>query len=167
MRYLLVVCSFLFCIGSASAHGDAPSFEKEVGPLLIDIGYDAVGFRPGEEVTFDFDIYNQSGAVAFEPFDEVKVTIIHEDGQRFNQTIVNDGVMIPTLKYTFPKEGDYSLVARFTRNDSIVAEGEFPVHVGEHDGSVGRFMNMLNYVIAAVLVAIAGFVIIRSFLKRS
>lgn len=166
MRYILFVCSFLFCIGSASAHGDAPSFEKEVGSILIDIGYDAVGFRPGEEVTFDFDIYNQSGAVAFEPFDKVDVTITGE-GENFSQTVANDGVMIPALKYTFPKEGDYTLAADFMRGDSSVAQGEFPIHVGEHDGSVGRFMNTLNYVIAALLVAIAGYVIVKSFMKRS
>lgn len=162
----IVVLAIMFMAQNAYAHGDAPSFEKEVGSILIDIGYDAVGFRPGEEVTFDFDIFNQSGAVAFEPFDEVRVAIAGE-GENFSQTVVNDGVMIPTLKYIFPKEGEYTLATDFIRSGSSVAQGEFPIQVGEHDGAIGRFMNTLNYVIAIVLVAIAGFVIVRSFIKRS
>jgi hypothetical protein len=149
------------------AHGDSPSFEKQVGPYLIDIGYDRLGFRPGEDVTFSFDLYRTDGpAPAFEPFQTVRMEITKEGQIIEAREIENERNFIPSTVYAFPEAGDYGFYAAFVQSGSIVAQAVFDAPVGDHNGNVGRAMNMGKYIAAIALTLFALFVIIRSFLLR-
>jgi hypothetical protein len=165
MRKLLL-SSALFLIPIMSfAHGDKPSFEKVVNGYLIDIGYDRVGIRPDEEVTFEFDLYTQSGALAFAEFSEVKIEIADEDGATTSEhTLQNKKEFIPTWKHTFTKGGMYQMHVDYLLNDRVLANAVFDVHVGENDGWLGRAMDMGTMIAAPLLVLFAAFIAVRSFM---
>jgi hypothetical protein len=163
MRILLFILMFIPAL--ASAHGGQPSFEKEVNGYLVDIGYDQIGIRPGEEVAFDFDLFAEDG-LAFAPFTAVEVHIWDPDNEVFHETIANDGVNVPTIKVAFPVEGKYTLQAIYRNEEEVLADASFELPVDKISGSVGRGINAATYVLAAALFVFAGYIIVRSFTRR-
>lgn len=150
----------------ASAHGGQPSFEAEQGTYLVDIGYDVTGFRPDEEVTFDFDLYEDpNGTPSFAPFELIRVEISRDGEIVHAQELENRESFIPTMRYTFPSEGDYRLEAAYVQSGSVIADASFDVPVAANSGAAGRTINALTYVIAAALTAFAAWVAITSFLR--
>lgn len=151
---------------AAFAHGDRPSFEAESGPLLIDVGYDVVGFRPGEEVTFDFDLFRDpNGSPSFEPFDAVRVQILKDEKVVHTQAVVNEQSFVPSMKYTFPAEGAYKLTTSYVKGDSVLAEASFDIAVRVGDGAAQRIQNIITYCIATVLMLFSIWYIVWSWLQ--
>lgn len=167
MRRFLLLPVLLLLPVAVSAHGGRPSFEVESGPYLIDIGYSATGFRPAEEVTFDFDLYRDvNGTQAFADFEMVRVEISRGEEMVHSEELANDESFIPTMKYTFSEEGEYSLGVAYVQSGSVIADAAFPVPVKENAGTAGRAVNVMTYVIAAILAAFGVGVAVTSF-RRS
>lgn len=148
------------------AHGDSPSLEAEVNEYLVDIGVSQEGIRPGEEVTFDFDLFTTDDRPQFVHFGSVDVEIKHDDTVLLSEVIANDSTYIPTLAYTFREEGEYRLTASFLTGSTVIASQGFDLAVAPGSGTAARFENATHYVIAAILV---GFTLVYgmvSFLRR-
>lgn len=150
----------------ACAHGDSPSLEGEVDGYLVDIGMSQEGIRPGETVTFDFDLFTTDDRPQFVHFSTVRVLISGQE-LMLDERIPNDGVHIPTLAYTFENEGDYQLNASFLTGSTVIASQTFDLKVEPRSGAVARFENATRYVVASVLVAFTVAYGIVSFLKRN
>lgn len=167
MRRFLLSLALLIVPVVTCAHGDSPSFERQVGPYLIDIGYDRIGFRPGEEVKFDFDLYRTDAeAPAFEPFETVLFEVA-KDGQIIeSREIENERDFIPSTTYAFPTDGDHVVHVAYRRGEEIVAQADFEAPVGAHNGEAGRALNAFTYVAAALLAITAIVVGVRSFRSR-
>lgn len=146
----------------ASAHGDRPSFEMEVGEYLIDIGYNRVGIRPDEEVIFDFDLYTNSGSIAFASFEEIQVRFLKDDEPVLDETLANSSANIPSLKYTFDEAGDYAMEVSYVQEDGNTVDASFAVPVGSVNGMLARLFNIFHYVLAAFLVATTIVLVIKS-----
>lgn len=139
------------------AHGDRPSFEAETGPYLIDIGYDVLGFRPGEQVTFDFDLFRDpNGVPSFEPFDHVRVEVAKDGEVVHSQEIENQQTLVPSMKYAFPAAGAYTLSAGYVRDGTLIAEASFAIAVSAGSGTAQRTEAILTYIVAAALVLFCG-----------
>ncbi len=148
------------------AHGGTPSLEQEVDGYIVDIGYDRVGIRPGEEVTFDFDLFTQSGAVSFAPFTHVDIEIAKEGVTIAEATLHNERVHVPVWKYTFPDEGAYVVHVTYRNNEEVMVYATFDLPVGESNGVVGRVVNMATYGVAALLLVLSLIVIGTSLLRK-
>ena len=148
------------------AHGDSPSFEKQEGDYLIDIGYDRIGIQPGEPVTFDFDLFTQSGTLAFAPFSQVSIRIMKGEGDVI-ETATNDGTNVPTLAVTFPEEGTYSLYVTYYNQDGAeIVSTTFDVPVAAHSGTVGRAANIATMIAAVFLMGLGIVVIVQQLMKK-
>lgn len=166
MRRFIVSLLLFLSPALAFAHGDRPSFEAKAGPYLIDIGYDNIGFRPGEEVVLDFDLFTESGALAFAPFTTIDVTVTKDERTVLTEQLTNEPTHIPTFSLTFPQSGEYTLGVSYKQNGEELAFAVFPVSVQENNGAPGRIMNVANYVIAIVLVLVALYAILQSWRRR-
>lgn len=161
MRTLLL--SLLLLPSVAFAHGDSPSFELQQGPYLIDIGYSQEGFRPNEEVDFDFDLFrNVEGEMpSFVTFETIDIRIVRGEEEILAETLVNQKNFIPRLSYTFAEEGDYTLEVAYKNGDSVITEASFDMPVGENEGSMARAITALQYVIAVACIAAAsGYIVV-------
>lgn len=166
MRRFILLSVLLLTPLLASAHGGQPSFEAETGPYLVDIGYDVTGFRPDEEVTFDFDLYrDENGVQSFASFELIRVEISRGGEIVHAQELQNEESFIPTMRYTFPAEGDYRLDTAYVQSGSVIADAGFDMPVSVHSGTAGRAVNIMTYVLAAALTAFAAWVAVTSFLR--
>ncbi len=159
---LVLVSLFLVPIG-ASAHGDRPSFERAVGEYLIDVGFDREGFRPGEEVTFDLDLYTTGDHPEFVSYDSIDVRISKGDELLFEHTVQNDPVYIPSFTYTFPEEGSYQMTVAYVQSGAVKVETTFDAAVAPMAGAVARTSNVLTAIAAIVIVALSLIFIVRSY----
>lgn len=163
MRFIhTLFLSLLFLPLVVIAHGDRPSFESEKGEYLIDIGYNREGIRPHEEVTFDFDLYTNSGAIAFAPFEEIQVRLLKDGEPVHEQTLANASATIPSLKYTFTEAGDYVMEVSYVLEDGNTVDASFPVLVGAANGTLQRLFDIFHYVLAAFLVITTVILVIKS-----
>lgn len=167
MQRVLLCLGLLLLPAFASAHGGQPSLEKTVGPYLVDIGFDRIGMRPGEEVTFDFDLFTATGALNFVKFTNVNVEFATKDGVTVHEQVVeNEEVNVPSMKYTFNKAGTYVMHVTYMRGDEQIVYTTFELPVGTTNGGLGRFLNLLTYITAGVLVAFGLVIIFQSLLQR-
>ncbi len=167
MRRILFSLIIALLPAISFAHGDRPSFEAEVGPYLIDVGYDVVGFRPGEEVTFDFDLFKDpNGTPSFEPFDLLRVEIFKGEEIVHTQEVVNQQNFVPSMKYTFPVEGSYKLSVSYIKDGSSIADATFDIAVSAGSGSLKRTQNIVTYSIATLMVIFAAGYSIWSWQQR-
>ena len=168
MRFfcLLLVASCFFVPVSTLAHGDRPSLEAETGGYLIDVGYDRDGFRPGEPVTFDFDVYTTGDHPEFVSFDTVNVQILQGTSLVFAQDIPNTPTYIPSLTYTFEQAGAYDVAVAYAQSGSVKVQHTFPVTVEQRAGTLARSENMLHYIVAIFLVGFTIVAVTSSYLRR-
>jgi hypothetical protein len=143
----------------ALAHGDRPSLEREVGGYLVDIGYDAMGLRPMEEVHFDADLYTGTGdSIAYAPFQAIKVTVTDvKGGTVSDQRIENKQPNVPTFAVTFPAAGTYAFAVSYELGNKKTVATTFSLDVEAQNGSSERFDNMMHYVFAGFLVLVGIF----------
>ena len=110
-------------------HGTGVSYEENRDGYKIDIGHDE--FIAAEESTrFDFtlfpeDISNVEGA----PFTDVWVTFTKDKKIFFAGGVHKPEFGITGFTYVFPKEGTYTVSARFQKDGETVVKTEFPLTV--------------------------------------
>ena len=156
MKTLLLVLVLLFPFG-ASAHGDTPSFETEVGSYLVDIGYSTENPTTEEALLFDFSITNSGKEVLFS---DVWVRIEDENKAVVLATGVHNAAFGgPRLSYVFPKEGTYTIFTRFENQDSSIAEASFPLTISSSESFPTG--NYLFGVLGLIIGALGAFLAVR------
>jgi len=154
---LAFVCS-LICIPLVSAHGDQPSFEKQIGPYLLDIGYSQAPV-PAQRVKFDFDLYTITGAdVNYASFNDIKFSITKDGQSLVSQTIQNTQPNVPTYAYTFPTEGVYTIGVTYERGKDTPLSTSFDLKVSNFYGWIG-ILDGLSHQIAAIFLVIVAVVV--------
>ncbi len=167
MYKALLVSSLTIVPAIVFAHGDSPSLEAESNGYLVDIGMSQEGIRPGEEVTFDFDLFTTDDRPQFVHFGMVDVKVSNSDDEvLLSESIINDSTYVPTLAYTFQEEGDYRLTASFMTGSTVITSHAFDLAVAPGSGTAARVENATNYVIAVILIACTLVYGIVSFLRR-
>lgn len=144
---LVFLLSFPFV---ASAHGDTPSFQLEVGSYLIDIGYSTETPSTKDAVLFDFGITTSGEEVAFSDvwvkIEDEKKAVVLATG------VYNAEFGGPRLSYVFPEAGTYTLFARFENEDGSLAEASFPLTVNSAEEPLdGKYLFGLAGLIVGVL----------------
>lgn len=129
MRRFMALTLFLLLPAFALSHGTGSTLEKQVGDVLVDIGYDAAELSAGTPVRFDFALTSGDTEPEDVPFRSIWVRIVRE-----NTTILATGIHAsalgrPTLLYAFPEKGSYELVVRYEGEEKSVAEASFPLSV--------------------------------------
>ncbi|HVW66598.1 MAG TPA: hypothetical protein VHA78_02600 [Candidatus Peribacteraceae bacterium] len=157
IRIAIFICS-LVCIPLASAHSDQPSYEKQIGPYLLDIGYSQAPV-PGQPVRFDFDLYTNTGAdVNYASFNDITFSIT-KDGQLIvSQTIQNTQPNVPTYTYTFPTEGVYAVAVTYERGKDAPLSTSFDLRVSNVSGWIG-ILDSVSHQIATIFLAIVAIVV--------
>ena len=133
MRTLHTILLFILCftvtVSQVSAHGSSFSYEENKDGYLIDIGYDEF-IAEGESVRFDFIVYPEDiTAIEGEVFTDVWVTITQDNKIFFAGGIEKPVFGATGFTYVFPKEGEYTLSARFQNEGDSVVETEFPLTI--------------------------------------
>lgn len=113
------------------AHGNSFSYEENKDGYLIDIGYDEF-IAADESIRFDFSVYPENiEAVEIEGelFTDVWVTITQDKKAYFAGGIDKPVFGTTGFTYAFPKEGTYTLSARFQKDGESIVATEFQVTV--------------------------------------
>lgn len=133
IRNLLAVCICVVGLSAAGflyAHGTGASFETEQNDVLIDIGYTPEQFVAGERVRLDLDVYD---AVAADTprleFTNVWLRLTQQGRVFYSGNQLNPATTQTVVSLTLPDAGEYELSARFYNNDTIVADGVFPLTI--------------------------------------
>ncbi len=158
---LLVLISTPIAVG---AHGAGAFFETEVGNYILDIGFSSPAPQTDESVIFDFQLRNSgttliSGSDA--AYTDVWVRIEGENGTVFASGIHNAEFGGPRMSYVFPKEGTYTISARYEHGNDTLAETSFPMTVVPAPGTffwerIPHGELYLGVGIGAVLVGLLG-----------
>ncbi|MDP3726038.1 MAG: hypothetical protein Q8R36_02455 [bacterium] len=120
------------------AHGTGVSFEIKEEEYLIDIGYDAPIIEAGAPIRFDFSVITQEDLKP-QTFNNIWIRI--EETKELGQTIFATGISkpsfgLPTMIFTFPKEGEYTLYARFEdAGGAKIVEVKTPIFVEKSTGN--------------------------------
>ena len=147
------------------AHGDGASFEKEIGGYLVDIGYSAPEPEAGEAVSFEFGLKNNSKEDMGNdvPFDDVWVKIASEEETIvFASGIYNSKFGGPRLNYVFPKEGTYTISARFESDSGALTEASFSLVVFPAKGGGGIDATYLFGLGGLLIGFLAAFVLLKN-----
>lgn len=144
----------------AFAHGDRPSFEREVHGYLIDVGYEHEILETGVEEAFDFDLYTGTGAdIAFAPFTHIDVTFTDPRGNKEGFALKNEQSFIPTLKHTFLRKGMYQLAVRYRNDEETLAFVTFDVPVGNQ--SHFSPTSALSVIVVLLLISVGAVLVTR------
>ncbi len=127
---LVSLCAVLSVPFFASAHGEGASYEETVGNFLVDVGYSSPAPVSGESVVFDFKISAAESAPGIDTeFSNVWVRIESADTTVLATGVYNPAFGGPRLSYAFPKEGEYTVYARYENSQGPLAEVSFPMTV--------------------------------------
>jgi hypothetical protein len=129
---MLFLCSALLLINTLSsvqAHGLGLSLEEVVGEYLIDVGYDQQ-LIAGEQILFDFNLYNQRRDGLQDPTDYSSVAFeVSLNGTTVFSRQVARNAAKTFMTVVFPTSGQYGLHTIFFRDDEKFAETTFSVAV--------------------------------------
>ena len=132
MRYIFIFGAVLFMVLSTSfafAHGTGVSYEENKDGYKIDIGHDEF-IAAGESTRFDFAVYPVDFASAKgDVFSDVWVTVIQDKKIFFAGGIHKPVFGTTGFTYVFPKDGTYTISARFQKDGETVVKTEFPFTV--------------------------------------
>ncbi len=122
--YLLVVpLYFVF------AHGTGVSYEESKDGYKIDIGHDEF-IAADESVRFDFALFSENlPSVEGDIFTDVWVTFTQDKKIFFAGGVHKPEFGTTGFTYVFPKEGTYTVSARFQKDGETVVKTEFPLTV--------------------------------------
>lgn len=164
MRTAFFLLCSLLCIPVSFAHSDGLSLEREVGGILIDIGFGKAMPAAGSTLTYSFDLFNvvNPEAYVFEPFSRVHVRIFQERQELLDRTLENNGVDVPFLSFNYKEAGDYSMSVIFERNGKDPIQASFGYRVNEAEQPVASSQKSgLLFGIGAVLIAVVTGMILR------
>jgi hypothetical protein len=156
----IVFLAFLLLNTSqASAHTAGQSFEKTVGDYLVDIGYDALEVKEGQEIVLDMALIEKPGSLGWKYADYDSVWLqISMEGQEPFRSVSPVGLPSPVMaKHTFEKAGDYQLAVRFLKGEEVLADAAFTLDVkGANEESFlsKAFSYFLFIVFLAVVVGV-------------
>jgi hypothetical protein len=167
----LSVSLLLFCVPlSVCAHGAGAFFETTVGNFIVDIGFSSPAPEVGESVVFDFQIRKVGTSLTSgsdTDFSDVWVRIESEEKTLLATGLYNAEFGGPRLSYVFPKEGEYTIYARYENGSESLAETSFPMTVvpnSNGQGSHGLLQNAL-YGGAGLIVGLLLAVLSRKYIR--
>ena len=145
---LAVIIAVLF-VGSAttSAHGSEESFEKQVGNILIDVGYSTANFTTDASVVFNFDVKSEEEEVFFT---DVWVRIVKDTSTVFATGVHNARLGGALMTYKFPGAGQYELSVRYQNDGKNVVEATFPLVVEQGEVEQGG-RGKITYIVLGFL----------------
>jgi hypothetical protein len=134
-RFALAFLALVVLTPGAGAHGLQSSLQKEVGPYLVDVGYDAYEFESNKETIFNFAlIANAQGTDMskweFADFDEVRIRFAPEGQDAPEKIIKLEAPLVAYATHTFPSDGQYVLTVKFLNDGKEVSAADFPIAVG-------------------------------------
>jgi len=156
------LCS-LFFVPVSFAHTDGLSFEREIGDVLIDIGFGKVMPTVGSAPTYSFDLFNvaDANAYAFEPFHSVHVRIFKGRTELLNRTVENNGVKVPFLSFQYKEAGDYSMSVKYERKGKDTVDASFGYRVLEAPAGTGNAPSGATVMILGIIAAAILFLLYR------
>lgn len=169
---ILLATAFLAFSPAVFAHGESPSFEKEVDGYLMDIGYSIASPDPGQAVRFDFDLFTgEIDDLQFVPFTDVTLDITKDGFPVMMKTLPNVPPNVPGLNFAFSQNGIYDLNVAYNLKDGkkVQSTFEFPVGIQTDESRAFAFENTAHYVLGTIvlLVGLVAFVmIVRDRMRR-
>lgn len=168
--FVVVLSSFFFLNYSlVSSHGTGVSYEETKDGFKIDIGHDE--FISAEESTrFDFALFPENpDSTEGEVFTDVWVTFT-KDKKIFFAGGINKPVFGTTgFTYVFPKEGIYTVSARFQKDGETLVKTEFPLTIIaplDQVESTSPFLFLSVFGGFGVLMGITGTIVIRKLVIK-
>ncbi len=161
---MLFLCGSLLLLttfGSVQAHGLGLSLEEVVGEYLIDIGYDQQ-LIAGEQILFDFNLYNQRRDGLEDPADYTSVAFeVSLNGTTVFSRQVARNTAQTFMTVVFPTSGQYGLHTIFFRDEEKFAETTFSVGVAnpvsaQKMTSPLDIFEIASYAVALVICIAAG-----------
>jgi hypothetical protein len=121
----------LFLAPVASAHVSGNSIEKQVGPYLIDIGYDAFVLTIDQPTVFNALLIENAGTFHWDyaPYTNVTFTFLSPSGER---AIYERAVQPPAsgyIEHAFTETGQHTLAVRYANGNQELAATEFALGV--------------------------------------
>lgn len=163
----LVAFAF-FAAASVSAHTNGASLEQVVGNIVIDIGHSPSDIIANTPVPFDFGLYRtDTGEEVL--YESIWVRIYQGRDVLYAGGLHRSAIGATTMLYQFPREGTYTLSARFQDDSSALAEATFTIPVSEEvvaSSSKWRIVLNVVYATALLLGLSAGVLGTRYLLKR-
>lgn len=155
MKKLIFLIFIFLSFNFSLAHLDAGE-DKIVDGYLIDFGYSPETPKSTDNIDFVFNLVN---GTTKDPINPTSVWIRISD----KDNIVFTGTFHPEFEnvafsYTFPREGDYEILARFNENSNVIAESNFNI-------SILRGRKNLNNVLPLFLLAII--IILVFYIRKS
>ncbi len=139
----------------ALAHGTGASWEKVLGNLTIDVGYDGE-FVEGQSTRFDFALKDAKSG-GDKKYDYVWVKVIRDHATALAVGVSRQAIGPTTLLYTFGDDGPYVLEASFrTESGDEIAAASFPFDVEGRTQSDGYLPLPLLLAIVALVSAASG-----------
>lgn len=163
MKFLFVVLVGVGVPFFTFAHSWGTSYTVEDNGYELDIGYSTPAPEAFESVIFDFEILKDQER--FRDFSDVWVRIEGQNGTVFASGIHNAEFGGARMSYVFPDPGDYTIKARYQKEDDSIATAEFPITVvGSSSG--GGAKNSSSGMLWAVLGLVIGFILSSAVLKK-
>lgn len=168
-KYIAFVALVVLCGAPvvALSHGAGAFFETTVGNFIVDIGFSSPAPEVGEAVIFDFQIRNVGTTLisgSDTAFSDVWVRIESEKKVLLATGLYNAEFGGPRLSYVFPKEGEYTIFARYENGPDSLAETSFPMTVVPRANGQGNGGLLLNLCFGVGGLIIGGLLVI--FLKK-
>ena len=162
--YFLSVTVFLFLpFLITTGHGSGGSFEVTENKYTIGIGYDVETIEANTPVRFDFNILKEQAPTHVD-FQSLWVRLETQDPEQhtvFASGIHKPSIGLPTMLFTFPDPGAYTLYARFeTQNNEKIVEVNIPFFVEKETNSSSYLnWNIFLPLFTAILGTLLGFII--------
>ena len=136
------ICVFLIP-GVTSAHPTGASFNKIVGPYLIDIGYNPVYPEINTREAFDFRLWQATSTTNIVTFSDVFIQIKKDDTILLSTTSKQEDIFYPTLVFTPPVAGRLSMYVRYELNGKEITETTMPLNVVDPNDMSGLLESVL------------------------
>lgn len=141
------------------AHQTGASYNKVVGPYLIDIGYNPAFLELQTREAFDFRLWQAASMSKMVPFDDVFVQIKQGDTVLLSTTSRKQDIFYPTLIYTPTVAGQLSMYVRYELGGKEVTEVTMPLTVIDPNDLSG----LLKVTITTVGIFLLGYALYRAF----
>lgn len=134
-----VLCGVLVLVGIANpvyGHALGLSVEEKVGDYLLDLGYDQP-LIAGEQILFDFNLYNQrrDGLQEAADYTDVAFEVTLNGTTVFNRKVVRNAAKT-FMTVVFPTSGQYGLHVMYYRGEEKFVETTFSLSAA--DGLTGK-----------------------------
>ncbi len=126
LRISLIFAVLLCTPLVVSAHDSGASFEKTVGTILVDIGYD-VPFSIATDTLLDFSLTQTDGRPV--PYTSIIISVESGSIIQWKKAVTKPDFGRPIASLLPERAGHWNLHAVFMDEASIVADASFPVEI--------------------------------------